>query len=283
MTEFQGVYAAAITPRNSQGEVDFGATFELVDFLCKAGLRGIVLFGAAGEYSAFSIEERKRLVFLAAKRSRVPLLVGVGSATLEASVDLARGARDAAAAAVLLPAPLFFRYGEDDLREYFLQFSTQVSGIPILLSHTPEYTGGIALEIARELLATGVIAGIQDASDGLDLFSALPAPSVLVSNDALIAKVRPAAIVSNSACAIPELVLALHEAADPSDAILQQFVAWTNRFPLPVVIKATLEVRGLEVGPLAVPLSASRREELGTFREWFRESLPALGAKASHG
>src|SRR5688572_18345018 len=164
MTEFQGVYAAAITPRNSQGEVDFGATFELVDFLSKAGLRGIVLFGAAGEYPAFSTEERKRLVHLGAKRSRVPLLVGVGSASLEASVDLARSARDAGAAAVLLPAPLFFRYANDELREYFLQFAAQVSGVPILLSHTPEYTNGIAAEIASELLAAGVVAGIEDAS-----------------------------------------------------------------------------------------------------------------------
>src|ERR1041385_5951353 len=110
--EFRGVYAAAVTPRGKQGEVDFGAAFELIDFLCKAGVSGIVWFGPAGEYPAFRAEERSRLVYLARKRSRVPVLAGVGSATLDASVELACSARDSGAEAVVVPPPLFFDYGQ---------------------------------------------------------------------------------------------------------------------------------------------------------------------------
>ena len=51
MIDVSGVIAAAITPRGNQGDVDFGATFELVDYLCAAGVRGIALFGATGELS----------------------------------------------------------------------------------------------------------------------------------------------------------------------------------------------------------------------------------------
>jgi dihydrodipicolinate synthase/N-acetylneuraminate lyase len=39
-----GVYVAAITPRGKHGDVDFGAVFELIDFLCAARVRGIVFF-----------------------------------------------------------------------------------------------------------------------------------------------------------------------------------------------------------------------------------------------
>src|SRR6185369_16791616 len=85
MTGFQGVHVAAITPRGKQGEIDLGASFELIDHLCAAGVRGIVLFSEAGEYPAFSVEERSRLVYLAAKRSRVPVLAGIGSATVDLS------------------------------------------------------------------------------------------------------------------------------------------------------------------------------------------------------
>ena len=100
---FQGVQAAAITPRGKHGEVDFGAAFELVDHLCKGGVQGILLFGPPGEYPAFAADERARLVYLAVKRSRVPVLAGVGAATLDTSLELAREARDAGAGALVLP------------------------------------------------------------------------------------------------------------------------------------------------------------------------------------
>ena len=73
MTQDRGVNAAAITPRGKQGDVDFGAAFELIDYLCACGVRGIVFFSPAGEYPSLSIEERGRLLYLACKRSRVPL------------------------------------------------------------------------------------------------------------------------------------------------------------------------------------------------------------------
>ena len=130
MTGFQGVNAAAITPRGKQGEIDLGAAFELIDHLCSAGVRGIVLFSGNGEYPAFTVEERSRLVYLAVKRSRVPVLVGVGSATVDLSVALAREAREAGAGGLLLPPPFFFRYEPDDVLEFYRRFTAQLESGP---------------------------------------------------------------------------------------------------------------------------------------------------------
>ena len=91
MTEDHGVIVAALTPRGKKGDLDFGAAFELIDHLCAARVRGIALFTAAGEYPAFSLEERTRLLYLAVKRSRVPLYAGVGSIGLDDSLTLAQG------------------------------------------------------------------------------------------------------------------------------------------------------------------------------------------------
>ena len=88
----QWCIVAALTPRGKRGELNFGACFELLDHLCKAKVQGIALLTAAGEYPAFTIEERTRLVYLSAKRSRAPLLAGVGSERLETSLSL-RGRR----------------------------------------------------------------------------------------------------------------------------------------------------------------------------------------------
>ena len=79
MTPDLGVVAAAVAPRGPKGDLDCGATFELVDFLCAARVTGIALFTAAAEYPAFGVEERMRVLYLAAKRSRVPVYAGVGA------------------------------------------------------------------------------------------------------------------------------------------------------------------------------------------------------------
>jgi len=288
--EFRGVYAAAITPRGKQGEVDFGTAFELIDFLCKAGVRGIVWFGPAGEYPAFRMEERSRLVYLARKRSRVPVLASVGSATLDASVELACSARDGGVDAVLIPPPLFFRYGEHELREFFLRFARQVPGVPIVVSNTPGYTSGIGGGTAAALLKTGLFAAIEDASASLELFAHLPRSALLAGSETGIARVRPVAIISSAACAIPELVLALDRALtadDPPqiaslDEMLQQMAAWTARFPLPVILKTALEMRGLKIGPPGVPVSAETEKDLEGFREWFTASVASLTRKPLH-
>ena len=53
---------AAVTPRGTQGDIDFGAVFDLLDYLGAAGVHGVVLFAAAGEYPALDAQERSRLV-----------------------------------------------------------------------------------------------------------------------------------------------------------------------------------------------------------------------------
>ena len=118
MNGFRGVQAAAVTPRGKNGEIDFGAAFELIDFLARNCVEGIVLFAAEGEYPAFTAADRSRLCKLAVKRSRVPIVAGVGSTSLDESVMLAREAQEAGAEALLVPPPHFFRYDQDDIRAF---------------------------------------------------------------------------------------------------------------------------------------------------------------------
>jgi len=295
MTDVSGVIASAITPRGNQGDVDFGATFELVDYLCAAGVRGIALFGPTGEYPALTFDERSRLIYLAVKRSRVPLLVGVGSATLDVSVALAREARRAGVAGLLLPPPYFFRYQQDDIREFYLQFAANVGpGAAIFLCNIPSFASEIAVESALHLLHTGLFAGIENAGGDLEYFARLnPAAearpfALLVANDAIFTRARStggcSGAISPAACAVPELMLALDRAiasgnqpaAARLDEQLQEFLAWMDRFPQPAAIKAAVGLRGLKTGPLPVPLSPEKQRKLDEFREWFQGWLPAM-------
>src|SRR6266545_3598539 len=125
MSKDHGVIAAALTPRGVRGDLDCGAVFELIDYLCAARVDGIVFFAAPGEYPAFGIEERTRVLYLAAKRSRIPLFAGVGAVSLEDSLSLAREAFSTGVAGVLLPPPHFYRYQQEEIREFYLQFAAQ--------------------------------------------------------------------------------------------------------------------------------------------------------------
>jgi 4-hydroxy-tetrahydrodipicolinate synthase len=287
-----GVYAATITPRGKHGDVDFGAVFELIDFLCAARVRGIVLFGPSGEYPALSVDERTRLLYLAVKRSRVPLLAGVGSASLDVSLGLARQARDAGVAGVLLPPPFFFHYQQDDLCEFYLQFAAQAGkGAVTYISNAPAFTTGIQVDTALQLLETGYFAGIEEASGNLDTLARLQAaasngrPFTLLSGcDATLARARCAGAhgaISPAACAVPELFIALDSAiragdrdrATRLDAMLQLFLDWLDEFPHPAALKVATSLRGLKSGPLSVPLTAEKQKKLNQFREWFPEWL----------
>lgn len=286
MADVRGVYAAPITPRGKQGEVDYGAAFELLDFLAKGGVDGIALFTGAGEYAAIPLAERSRLVYLAVKRSRIPILCGVGSATLNDSIQLAREARDAGAAGLLLPPPYFFHYRQDDIREFYLQFAAHVDdGTVTFLSNNPMYTTAIEAETARALLSTGRFAGIEDGSGCPRTFACLQAVAgnparVLAGNDPFFADAMRAGAhgaISGVAGAVPELPTALNRAIRDGDQAqaerlerrMQEFIAWCQEFPQPALLRVATGLRGIKTGALAVPLSAAGQKRLEEFRQWF--------------
>ncbi|HLK66665.1 MAG TPA: dihydrodipicolinate synthase family protein [Bryobacteraceae bacterium] len=300
MNGFQGVHAAAVTPSGKQGEINLGAAFELIDYLCAAGVHGIVLFSEFGEYAAFTAEERSRLTYLAVKRSRVPVLVGVGSATMDISISLAREARDAGVAGILLPPPFFYKYDDDDLLAFYQCVTSHVgSGADLFISNTPASTSPISVQTVEDLLQTGLFAGVEDASGNLESFRCFRAAvdgrrrSLLVGNDALFTEARctgAVGTVSAAACAIPQLIMALDRAiaSGQSDRIdklnreLQTFLDWQARFPRPTIVKMATGLQGLKTGPIPVPLSPGKEKLLGEFREWFRGWLPTVKKMAAN-
>jgi dihydrodipicolinate synthase/N-acetylneuraminate lyase len=255
-----GPIVAAITPRNRHEEIDFGASFELIDFLCRAGVGGIALFTAVGEYASLVAGDRSRLLSLAVKRSRAPIYAGIGAATLDASLGLARDARDAGAAGLFLPPPHGFAYGQDDIREFYLQFAAHMEpGPPVYLIASPGLASTFDPRTAYELIATGSFEGLPD-------------------------------FVSEIACAVPELAVAQRNAiasrnkeeAARIDALLGEFTDWAYQFPPAVAIKTAVELRGIKTGPLSIPLTPQKQRKLEEFRAWFTVWLPTTKMLHAH-
>jgi dihydrodipicolinate synthase/N-acetylneuraminate lyase len=292
---FQGVWAAAVTPHRRHGfEADYAGMLELVDKLGRSGIDGIVLLGSTGEFLHIQPAERQRLVHLAVKRSRVPIIVGVGHSTLDAAIQLGEAAVNSNVAGLLLMPPYFYRYSEDQVMEFYRLFSLAIGGaLPILIYNIPAFANPISTPMARDLLLSGEFAGIKDSSGDPAFFDSLAELrrtlpfTLLCGNDRLIAHAHQAGsdgIVSGVASAVPELIVALDRALDQRDELraaeLQQhlatFIDWIEQFPVPVGISAVVEWRGLQVGPAAIPLTGPQDDALEQFKTWFKGWLPYI-------
>ncbi len=272
---FNGVCAAAITPHRAEGhETDFGAMLDLIDFLTKGGVQAICLLGSTGEFLNIPFGDRIRLVHLGVKRSRVPIIAGVSHSTLDGAVELGSEAVGSGAAALLVMPPYFFRYGQDDIKEFYLRFREQIpKRMPVFLYNIPQFTNPIAFETARALFETGLFAGIKDSSGDASYFEQLIAlkqhvPFTLLCGNDRIAHWAAASgadgVVSGCACAIPEIVVS------KKDALLQEFLDRIEGFPVPVGVKVATGLRGNKTGPLAVPLDPAKAVNLEEFKSWFK-------------
>lgn len=249
---------------------------DLIDFLCQGGVDSICLLGSTGEFLNIPFADRIRLVHLGVKRSRVPIMAGVSHSTLDGAVDLASEAVGSGAAGLLLMPPYFFRYGQDDISEFYLRFREQVPRrIPVFLYNIPQFTNPIVMRTAQGLLATGFFAGIKDSSGDPGYFEQLVAFkqqvdfTLLKGNDKL--RLTGAdGVVSGCACAIPELVTKLYRApTEVLEAKLMEFIARIDCFPTPVGVKVATGLRKIKTGPLAVPMDRAKLTMLEDFKTWF--------------
>lgn len=294
-TAIRGVYVAMLTPRR-RGEtaVDLAAALELIDFYCAKGTQGITLLGSTGEFLHFGIEERIRLVSMAVKRSRVPVLANVSHSTFDGALRMAQAAEAAGAAGVLLMPPYFFRYSQENVREFYLRFADEIHApTRIMLYNIPSFTNEISSETSVELLSTGRFAGIKDSSGQWEYFLALKKLretrpfALMVGQDSIFCRARregAAGIISGCAAAVPELFVALDRAlsngndgaAELLEARLREFLAWLGHFPMPVGIREAGATRGLTVGGAAVPLGPAAAAKRDEFLTWFGDWLGAV-------
>ncbi len=288
----RGVYAALATPRRHNSlEADTAALLDYLDVIASAGVGGVVLFGSTGEFVHFGVDERMRAAALAIKRSRVPVLVNASHSTLAGAVAIAENAIDSGASGLLLAPPHFYRYRDDQLFEFYLQFNELVGQeSPVYLYNLPMFLNPISPQLAARLFATGLFAGIKDSSGDPGYFDSLRALEqnkpfqFLVGNESIYLQERSAGAdgsVSGVAGAIPELMVALDRAIMSGDQKLaqrlnerlRQFLRYVDKFSPTVAIRQAASVRGWKLNHLAVPFDDNTAAEVILFHAWFREWL----------
>jgi len=221
------------------------------------------------------------------------VLCGCGSTRLDDSVELARQALAAGAAAILLPPTHFFRYSQEDLEGFYVEAAKRIEG-PILLYNLPAFVTPMQpATIVRLLRATPQFVGVKDSSGDLHAVEAITDRPELgavrivghdgVLVDALRRQLADAAI-SGLACAVPEAIAAVFDASQTGDhdrleglgALLDELIERVGAMPYPWVVSKIAAARGLGAPAYPFPPTDSRRHALDALSEWLPTWLERL-------
>lgn len=172
--QFQGVFAAALTPLNERKAIALDDLPPFLDFLAGRGCHGALLFGTTGEGPSFSVDERIALMKMASEwKTTHPsflLFAGVGTPSLEETILLTRAAFETGMDAALVLPPYYYRNVSDDgLYEWFKTVITKAvpKRAALFGYHIPRVTGvPLSLELLARLLDAfpEQFAGIKDSS-----------------------------------------------------------------------------------------------------------------------
>lgn len=274
MSVFKGAGVAIVTPMKSNGEVNFDKLGELLEFQIAGGTDAIVICGTTGEASTLSHEEHLECIrYTAAKvNHRIPVIAGTGSNCTETAVYLSKEAEKAGVDGVLLVTPYYNKATQKGLIAHFTETAKAIN-IPAILYNVPGRTG---CNILPETVATLVknvdnIVGIKDATGNIgqvmktmqlcqgdvDLYS---------GNDDQIVPILAAggigviSVLSNVVPKDTHDICAKFFAGDTKGSLELQL----KYLPLiddlfcevnPIPAKAALNLMGMEVGPLRLPLT----------------------------
>ena len=168
-----GLYPALPTPTDPSGTVDRKATARLVEFLCAAGVNGLVPVGGTGEYAALLPAERRAMVEVTvdAAAGRVPVVAGVLAPGFKESVQAAKDFVAAGAVGVMLVTPYYVTPTQEGIREYFRAFAQEVP-VPVMLYEIPYRTGiSMKAETIAQMADDGSIIGMKACNPDFNQFA----------------------------------------------------------------------------------------------------------------
>ena len=140
-----GVVVPMVTPMQLDGSIDLEACEPLLRWFAASGIGTVMLAGTSGEGHALDFVDLGRLTASVGPAWRDltggagRLLVTISAPSTRAAVERARAVEASLPDALVVSAPYYFRYTDEELRAHYDALG--MIGIPILAYDTPRYTG----------------------------------------------------------------------------------------------------------------------------------------------
>ncbi len=170
MTMFKGSMVAIVTPMHDNGEIDYRAMQQLVEWHIEAKTTAIVVAGTTGESVTLTATEHAELIALVVKQvaNRIPVMAGTGTNSTKTTLQLTENAKKAGADAALIVTPYYNKPPQNGLYEHYKTVAETIS-FPIILYNVPSRTACDLLPDTVERLAKiKNIIGIKEATGKIE-------------------------------------------------------------------------------------------------------------------
>lgn len=283
MIDFGKISTAMVTPFDKNGNIDFAKTSQLVNFLIQNGSDSLVVAGTTGESPTLTSEEKIALFkhVVSEVNGRVPVIAGTGSNNTKASIDLTKKAEAAGVDAVMLVAPYYNKPNQEGLYVHFKTIA-EATELPVMIYNVPGRTVvSISPDTIARLAELPNVVAVKEASGDLDAMSEIisktPEDFALYSGDdgltLPVLSIGGAGIVSVASHVIgnemQEMIAAFNTGENVrAGAIHRQLLPIMKQLfkaPNPAPVKTALQLKGLDVGPVRLPLvslTETERNEL---------------------
>jgi 4-hydroxy-tetrahydrodipicolinate synthase len=267
-----GVLTAMVTPFDASGAVDEAATARLMRHLLDNGSDGLVLAGTTGEGATLTDDEKVRLWELAVAEvgDEAYLVAGTGSNDTAHSVHLTERATEIGVDAHLVVCPYYNKPNRRGLIAHYRAVA-EATDRPVILYNIPSRcVVDMDNDLLRELGQIEHIEAVKQARyedlapiDGLDL---------LAGNDDTLARVMDLGGTGGIHVSSHVIGREMRRMIDEPDARQELHDTYADLFDAmfvtssPTPVKAALNMLGIDVGGLRLPMVEASEDEAAHVR-----------------
>ena len=275
MAIFKGAGVAIVTPMYEDGSVNYDKLGELIEFQIANSTDAIIICGTTGESSTMSHGEHLKTIKYAIDKvaKRIPVIAGTGSNCTETAIMMSKEAASYGADALLIVTPYYNKATQKGLIAHYTAIANAVPDTPIIMYNVPSRTGCNIQPATVAALVKNVknIVGLKAASgdlsqiaktvslagDDLELYSGNDDQTLPILS---LGGIGVISVLSNVAPKeTHDMVMKFLDGDIKGAAKIQ-----IDAIPLinalfcevnPIPAKAALNMKGMEAGPLRMPLS----------------------------
>ena len=274
MAIFKGAGVAIITPMHEDGSVNYEKLEEILEFQIANSTDAVIICGTTGESSTMTHGEHLKTIKFAVDKvaKRVPVIAGTGSNCTETAIMMSKEAASYGVDALLVVTPYYNKATQKGLIAHYTAIANAVPETPIIMYNVPSRTGCNLQPATVAALVKNVknIVGIKAASGDLSQIAKMMSMAgedleLYSGNDDQILPIMSLgglgviSVLSNVAPKQPHDIVMKFMEGDTREAARLQLEA----IPLinalfcevnPIPVKTAMNMMGMEVGPLRMPL-----------------------------
>jgi 4-hydroxy-tetrahydrodipicolinate synthase len=272
MPDLGAILTAMVTPFDAQERVDEEAAVNLMHHLADHGSDGLVVCGTTGEATTLSDDEHVAMIELAVREmgDRLSIIAGAGSNDTRHAVHLTERCTVAGADAILSVTPYYNKPNRRGIVRHYEEVA-KATDKPVLLYNIPARTGtNMPPDLLAELAQIEHIDGVKQAND--DELQPIDGLEVYAGNDGTLARALdlggPGGVLVASHVVGDEMRRMVDEPDNRAeiDASLQDVYDTLFLTANPICTKAALNMLGVRVGGLRLPLVEASEDEAAAVR-----------------